>query len=98
MPKHRLMAPYYLQLRDFERRLMAGAIEAAGTEVDAASMLGISVTFMRKRALVIGGFCGHPRFEPPHTREHGSGYPFDRAKPDVVSPVPAGDDPGGEEP
>lgn len=63
----RQMAPYFVQLREFERRLLAGALrEAEGLTLDAAALLGLHEHYFRARATHLGGVLpGDPRREPP---------------------------------
>jgi hypothetical protein len=71
------MAPYFVQLRETERRMINGALEHATDELGsdstfedrakyAAGLLGIHATYIRVRTRVLGGIApGDPRHEPP---------------------------------
>lgn len=61
------LAPYFVQVREFERRLMIGAIEIAGGDVGIAAMtLGVPIHYLRARSRLLGGvFEGEPKNEPP---------------------------------
>lgn len=71
------MAPYFVQLREAERRLVNGTIEHAGESLGpantfderaslAASLLGVHLTYIRVRARVLGGILPNdPKHEPP---------------------------------
>ncbi len=64
--KNSPMAPYFVQLREFERRLMRDAIEAGGAVSTAARMLGVTEHYVRARAKLLGGVIGdEPKHEPP---------------------------------
>ena len=65
--KNSPMAPYFVQMREFERRLIRGAIEAAETDIDlAATMLGVTRHYMLARAKFLGAVIGdEPKHEPP---------------------------------
>jgi hypothetical protein len=64
--KTNLMAPYFVQLRDFERRLMRDAIEAGGGPIRAAELLGVDRKYLFARAKHLGGvISGEPVHEPP---------------------------------
>jgi len=65
--KNSPMAPYFVQMREFERRLMTGAIETAGGNIAAAAqMLGVTQHYVRARAKLLGGVIGNePKHEPP---------------------------------
>ena len=71
MPKGRKAssssAPYYVSLRESERRMILGALDAAGDSwAAAARILGVSPKYLRLRALHLGGvFDDQPRREPP---------------------------------
>ena len=59
-------APYFVQLRAFERRLLREAIAAAGGSADAAQVLGVPLEYVRARGIYLGGvFAGEPEREPP---------------------------------
>lgn len=72
--KH-LSAALHVQMRDYERQLINGALDAVGAgDVQegrmigkAANLLGVTSRYLHQRALVIGGFMGHPVYEPPRT-------------------------------
>lgn len=61
------MAPYFVQLREFERRLLKGAIEVADSStLLAARMLGVTRHYLVSRAKLLGGVLGdEPKHEPP---------------------------------
>ena len=61
-------APYYVLLRDAERKILRDALEYHdGNESAAAAMLGISHTLVGKRARLLGGvYPDDPRREPFH--------------------------------
>jgi len=61
------LAPYFIQVREFERRLMIGAIEIAGGDVGIAAMtLGVPIHYLRARSRLLGGvFENEPKNEPP---------------------------------
>jgi hypothetical protein len=65
--KNSPMAPYFVQMREFERRLIRGAIEEAETDIDlAATMLGVTKHYVLARAKLLGGVIGNePKHEPP---------------------------------
>ena len=68
MPRHQPLSPYLVMLRDAERQIVRGAVDASdGNHSGAATMLGVSLRFLRKRAAIIGGFLGHDVYEPPRT-------------------------------
>jgi hypothetical protein len=59
-----LDAPYWVSLAAAERRIIQGAWDQAKNANDAAALLGISHSFYRRRALVLGlnlGIMGRPR-------------------------------------
>lgn len=65
-------APYFVQMRELERRLILSALEATelppgGPQIRlAAGFLGVHSTYIRVRSRVLGGvFEGEPRCEPP---------------------------------
>jgi hypothetical protein len=61
------MAPYFVQLRDYERELLKSALEAADGELaQAASMLGVTSGYIKARARLLGGVRpNEPKHEPP---------------------------------
>jgi len=60
------MAPYFVQLREFERRLIREAYEATGEDLDqTASVLGVHRHYVKARAKLLGGVFGDPKNEPP---------------------------------
>lgn len=59
------MAPYFVQLREFERRLLREAIEAGGDVSTAARMLGVTTHYAKARAKFLGGVGNEPKHEPP---------------------------------
>jgi hypothetical protein len=60
------LAPYFVQVREFERRLMRDALEAAGTIELAATTLGVTTHYVRARSRLLGGvFPDEPKNEPP---------------------------------
>jgi hypothetical protein len=65
--KNSPMAPYFVQLREFERRLMRGALEAAdGNTKVAANLLGVTRHYLLARARLLGAVIGNePLHEPP---------------------------------
>lgn len=65
--KSNQMAPYFVQMREFERRLLRGAIEEAdGSTGTAAAMLGVGRHYLVSRAKLLGGVLGDdPKHEPP---------------------------------
>lgn len=66
MPKRDERAPFHVQLRDYERQLISTTLHACnGSFVQAATILGIGVRFLRARARQLGGILGDERNEPP---------------------------------
>ena len=77
MPKGKVkrlrpMAPYFVQMRELERRLILEAIALFPDEPErkahasAAGVLGIPLAYLRVRARIIGGIItGDPKHEPP---------------------------------
>jgi hypothetical protein len=65
--KNNPMAPYFVQLREFERRLMRGALEATGGDtIAAANLLGVTRHYLLARAKLLGAVIGNePLHEPP---------------------------------
>lgn len=61
-------APYYVMIRDAERKILRDAIEYNDGNVSAAAaMLGVSHTLVGKRARLLGGVLPeYPRREPFH--------------------------------
>ena len=61
------MAQYFVQLREFERRLLREAFEAMGGDLTmTAEALGVHKHYVRARARLLGGvFNGEPKHEPP---------------------------------
>jgi len=61
------MAPYFVQMREFERRLIREAYEAAGQDLNAtAEVLGVHTHYIKARAKLLGGvFNNDPKHEPP---------------------------------
>lgn len=60
------MAPYFVQMREFERQLILGAIEAGGNITAAADLLGVQRQYMKVRGKFLGGvFNDEPKHEPP---------------------------------
>jgi len=61
------MAPYFVQLREFERRLIRDAFDAAGHDLGiCAAVLGVHVDYVQARAKLLGGVFGEePKHEPP---------------------------------
>lgn len=61
------LAPYHVQLRDAERRLLAFALVHAGWNYrSAAEGLGIGERFLKARVVQLGGIIpGTERNEPP---------------------------------
>jgi hypothetical protein len=60
------LAPYFVQVREFERRLMRDAIAAAGSVALAATTLGVTTHYIRARSRLLGGvFPDEPKNEPP---------------------------------
>lgn len=71
------LAPYFVQMRELERRLLNGALvqvtefgyEGLDDRVNAASgLLGVEPAYFRVRARVLGGVLDNePKCEPPKT-------------------------------
>jgi Bacterial regulatory protein, Fis family len=61
------MAPYFVQVREFERKLLIGAIASAGGSLDdAARILGVTRHYAWARAKWLGGVLPNdPKHEPP---------------------------------
>jgi len=71
------MAPYFVQMREAERRLVNGALEHAAETLGptntfedraglAASLLGVHMTYIKVRGRVLGGVLpDDPKHEPP---------------------------------
>jgi len=61
------MAPYFVQLREFERRLIREAFEVAGGDLMlTANVLGVHKNYVKARAKMLGGvFNNEPKHEPP---------------------------------
>lgn len=66
-------APYWVALREAEKRVLAGAYEQAGSASVAAAFLGIAESYFRKRCLVVGVKCG--RIGRPRTRDLSRSFP-----------------------
>jgi hypothetical protein len=74
-----MMASYFVQMRELERRLITSALDVARRSLDigvsfdkqlavAAGLLGVHSSYLRVRARVLGGvFEGDPKHEPPTT-------------------------------
>jgi len=62
-----LLAPYSVQMREYERRLLLAALEhTGGDRALAAEMLGVHEAYITARALFLGGVLpGDPKHEPP---------------------------------
>jgi hypothetical protein len=76
------LAPYYVQMREYERRLINGALDQVRGNFDerlrmAADLLGVTPKYVRVRARLLGGVIpGEPKQEPPSSScgvwaEHG---------------------------
>lgn len=73
MPKpNRSMAPYFVQMRELERRLLRSALTQAAETAEtrnqirvAAAMLGVKPGYLRVRARVLGGVLDDKPLEPP---------------------------------
>jgi hypothetical protein len=61
------LAPYFIHMREFERRLLRDALEAAGGNTElVATTLGVGIQYIYARSMVLGGiFPGKPKREPP---------------------------------
>lgn len=62
------MAPYFVQMRNFERRLLRGALDATANNSvpHAAALLGVQEQYVTVRALLLGGVLdGDAPNEPP---------------------------------
>jgi len=61
------MAQYFVQLREFERRLLREAFEVAGGDIErTADVLGVHKHYVKARAKLLGGvFESEPKHEPP---------------------------------
>lgn len=61
------MAPYFVQIREYERRLLRDAILTVGGDVNhAARVLGVTRHYLWARARLLGGVLdGDPKHEPP---------------------------------
>jgi hypothetical protein len=61
------MAPYFVQMREFERRLIREAHETTGGDIAlTAEVLGVRVHYVKARAKLLGGVFGDaPKNEPP---------------------------------
>ena len=61
------MAPYFVQLREMERRLLRDAIAAGDGDIHAAAaLLGVTYHYIAARAKLLGGVInGEPKHEPP---------------------------------
>jgi hypothetical protein len=61
------MAPYFVQTREFERRLIREAYETSGNDLGlTAAMLGVHKHYVKARAKLLGGVFGdEPKHEPP---------------------------------
>ena len=88
------MAPYFVQMREYERKLLLAAIEAAGGLDGAAAVLGMTRHYVRARARWLGGVLeGDPKHEPPGgTRRAWSGTFPERKR--RLAKQPSGDDGG----
>jgi len=81
----------HIQLRDTERRIISDALEFVdGKPAKAGALLGVSGKYLKQRALVIGGFLGHPVYEPPRTGATRPGY---RDPSEVEAPAPEPEEP-----
>jgi len=61
------MAPYFVQMREFERRLIRDAYEITGQNMAlTADVLGVHIHYVKARAKLLGGvFNDEPKHEPP---------------------------------
>ena len=63
-------APYFMALRNYERKLLKETLEQFGHQQHAAAALGISYSYLRLRALHLGGvYPDQPINEPPGSIE-----------------------------
>jgi hypothetical protein len=62
-----IMAPYFVQQREFERRLIRDAYAAAGEDLETcAAILGVYPHYIKARAKLLGAVFGQePKHEPP---------------------------------
>lgn len=62
-----IMAPYFVQQREFERRLIREAYAAADGDLDTcAAILGVYPHYIKARAKLLGAVFGaEPKHEPP---------------------------------
>jgi hypothetical protein len=62
-----IMAPYFVQQREFERRLIREAYAAAEGDLDTcAAILGVYPHYVKARAKLLGAVFGtEPKHEPP---------------------------------
>jgi hypothetical protein len=62
-----IMAPYFVQQREFERRLLRDAYAAAEGDLDTcAAILGVYPHYIKARAKLLGAVFGQePKHEPP---------------------------------
>jgi hypothetical protein len=59
-------APYFIAMREYERRMLIAAIDSCGSISIAASALGVTKEYVRLRALHLGGvLAGQDKREPP---------------------------------
>lgn len=59
-------APYFMTMRENERRMLGSAIDYCGSISAAADALGVTKEYIRLRALHLGGVLpGQPKREPP---------------------------------
>ncbi len=77
-------APYWIQVRDAERRLLRGAYEAcAGDRAAMSSALGVGPRFLADRIKQLGGVLpDDPVHEPPLRSR------FARSNPEPIPPQP----------
>jgi hypothetical protein len=69
-------APYFIAMREYERRMLIAAINSCGSIPSAASALGVTKEYVRLRALHLGGVLpGQEKREPPG--------PIAKARPNV---------------
>jgi hypothetical protein len=70
--KNNKMAPYFVQMREYERRLLKEALTVSDGQVDsAAGILGVTRHYLLARAKLLGGvFTGEPKHEPPGRAAH----------------------------
>lgn len=80
-------APYFVAMREYERRMLIAAIETCGSILAASAALGVTREYVRLRALHLGGVLpDQAKREPPgpiketRSKVRAEGYAFPRTR------------------